>query len=83
MIRFKESYSVFQTTLAFLKSRKNFNLTKDFLSSMFLRLLGKKVVKSLPSDKVSAGEIPIKTLQERIFCFPELTNCANKSLANN
>ena len=39
MIRFKESYTIFQTTLVFSKSRKNFNLTKDFLSSMLLRLL--------------------------------------------
>ena len=38
MIRFKKSYTIFQTTLLFLKSRKKFNLTKDFLSSMFLRL---------------------------------------------
>ena len=39
MIRFKESYSIFQTTIVLLKPRENFNLTKDFLSSMFLRLL--------------------------------------------
>ena len=43
MIRFKESYTIFQTTLVFLKSRKKFNLTKDFLSSMFLRLPSEKL----------------------------------------
>ena len=36
--KFNESYSIFQTTLVFLKLRKNFNLEKDFLSRMFLRL---------------------------------------------
>ena len=40
-------------------------------------------MKKLPSDKVSAGEIPIKTLKESKCCFPELTNCINKSLTNN
>ena len=58
MIRFKESYAIFQTTLVFLKSRKKFNLTNDFLSTV------RKVVKDLPSDKLPASEIPIKTLKE-------------------
>ena len=32
-------------------------------------------MKNLPSDKVSAGEIPIKILKENAFCFSEsLTN---------
>ena len=37
----------------------------------------------MPSDKASAGEIPIKILKESIICFPELTNCINESLTNN
>ena len=40
-------------------------------------------MKNVPSDKVSAGEIPIKILKESTFCFPELTNCINESLTNN
>ena len=40
-------------------------------------------MKNLPSNKASAGEIPIKILKESIFCFPELTNCINESLTNN
>ena len=47
-----------KTILVFLKSRKKFNLTNDFLSTV------RKVVKDLPSDKLSASEIPIKTLKE-------------------
>ena len=39
-------------------------------------------MKNLPSDKVSAGEIPIKILKESTFCFPELTNYINESLTN-
>ena len=40
----------------------------------------KKVVKNLPSDKASAGEIPTRILKESEFCFPELTSCINASL---
>ena len=40
-------------------------------------------MKHLPSDKVSADEIPIKILKESTFCFPELTNCTYESLKNN
>ena len=43
----------------------------------------RKVVKKLPSDKVSAGEIPIKILKESKFCFSELTKYINESLTNN
>ena len=80
MIKFKESYSIFQTTLVFLKERfqverSSFQLVSEATVS--------KVVKNLTSDKVSAGEIPIKILKESTFCFPELTNCINESLTNN
>ena len=43
----------------------------------------RKVVKNLPSDKVSADENPIKILKESKFCFPEPTNCINESLTKN
>ena len=35
------------------------------------------------SKKLSAGEIPIKILNEINFCFPQLANCMNESLTNN
>ena len=40
-------------------------------------------MRNLPSDKASAGEIPIKNLKENKFCFPGLANCVNESLTNN
>ena len=43
----------------------------------------RNVVKNLPSDKVSAGEIPIKILKQSTLCFPKLTNYVNESLTNN
>ena len=39
-------------------------------------------MKNVPSEKASAGEIPIKILNESKFCFPEQTNCINESLTN-
>ena len=42
-----------------------------------------KVVKNVPSDKMSAGEVPFKILRENAFCFPELANCINEFLTNN
>ena len=83
MIRFKESYSIFKTTLVLLKSRKKFNLTKDFFFQHVSETTVRTVVKNLPSDKVSAGEIIIKILKENKFCFPEITNYIKESLRNN
>ena len=40
-------------------------------------------MRNIPSDKVSAVEIPIKILKESAFCFPELKNCIDESLTNN
>ena len=56
---------------------------KYFLSSIISEATVRKVVSNLPSDNVAAGEIPIKIVKESKFCFPELTNCINQSLANN
>ena len=80
MIRFKESYTIFQTTPVF---KEKVQLNKIFSFQHVSEATVRKVVKNLPSDKVSAGEIPIKILKESTFCFPELTNCINESLTNN
>ena len=66
-----------------LNIKKKFQLNKRFCFQHFSEATITKVVKNLSSDKVSAGEIPIKILKESIFCSPELTNCINKSLTNN
>ena len=66
-----------------LKIKEKFQLNKRFSFQHVSEVTVRKVVKNLPSDKVSAGEIPIKILKESAFCFPELTNCINESLTNN
>ena len=66
-----------------LKIKENFQLNKRFSFQHVSEATVRKVVKNLPSDKVSAGEIPIKILKKSIFCFPKLTNCINEYLTNN
>ena len=43
----------------------------------------KNVVKNLPSDKATAGEIPVDILKNSEFCFSELTKCINKAFTEN
>ena len=73
----------FSSQPSILKTKGKFQLNKIFSFQHISEATVRKVVKNLPSDKVSAGEIPIKILKESTFCFPELTNCINESLTNN
>ena len=40
-------------------------------------------MKSLPSDKAAAGEIPINVLKNCENCFFDLTNCIKEAIRNN
>ena len=40
-------------------------------------------MKTLPSDKASAGEISVDILKNSDFCFSELTKCINKAFNDN
>ena len=42
----------------------------------------RKVVKNFPSDKATAGEIPVNVVKSEI-CFFDLTNCINEAIRNN
>ena len=66
-----------------LKIKEKFQLNKRFSFQHVSEATLRKAVKNLHSDKVSAGEIPIKILKESTFCFSELTNYINESLTNN
>ena len=66
-----------------LKIKEKFQLNKRFSFQHVSEATVRKVVKNLPSDKVSTGEIPIKILKDSTFCFPELKNYVNESLTNN
>ena len=40
----------------------------------------KEVIEGLPSNKATAGEIPIKILKESGFTFEYLTSCVNEAI---
>ena len=40
----------------------------------------KEVIEGLPSNKATAGEIPIKSLKENGFTFEYLTFCVNEAI---
>ena len=40
-------------------------------------------MKNLPSEKATAGEIPVDILKNSEFCFSELTKCINKAFNEN
>ena len=40
-------------------------------------------MKNLPSDKATAGEMPVDILKNSEFCYSELTNCINKAFNKN
>ena len=63
-----------------IKVKHKFKLNKKFSFQCVSEATVRKVVKSLPSDKATAGEIPINVLKN---CFFDLTNCINKAIRNN
>ena len=40
-------------------------------------------MKSLPSDKATARDIPVNVLKDCDNCFFDLTNCINEAIGNN
>ena len=42
----------------------------------------KQVIEGLPSNKATAGEIPIKFLKESGFSFEYLTSCVNEAISS-
>ena len=42
----------------------------------------KKVIEGLPSNKATAGEIPIKIFKENGFTFEYLTSCVNEATSS-
>ena len=66
-----------------IKIKHKFKLNKKFSFQCVSEATARKVVKSLPSDKATAGEIPINVLKNCENCFFDLTNCINGAIRNN
>ena len=66
-----------------IKIKHKFKLNKKFSFQCVSEATVRKVVKSLPSDKATAREIPVNILKNSENCFFDLTNCINEAIRNN
>ena len=63
MIKCKMLLKFFPVILVLLKSSKNSKLNKKFSVQCVSESTVRKFVKNLPSDKATAGEIPVNVLK--------------------
>ena len=66
-----------------IKIKDKIKLNKKFSFQRVSEATVRKVVKNLPSDKATAGEIPNNILKNCENCFFGLINCINKAIRNN
>ena len=66
-----------------LKIKQKFKINRKFSFQSVSEDTIKNIVKSLPSDEVSAREIPVDILKNSEFCFSELTKFINKAFNEN
>ena len=66
-----------------LKIKQKVKINRKFSFQSVSEDTVKNVVKNLPSDKATAGEIPVDILKNSEFCFSELTKCINKDFNEN
>ena len=66
-----------------IKIKHKFKLNKRFSFQCVSEATLRKVVKSLPSDKATAGETPVNVLKNSENCFFDFTNCINEAITNN
>ena len=71
----------FPIILVLLESSTNSSETK-FSFQCVSEATVRKVVKSLPSDTATAGEIPVNVIKNSQICFVDLTNCISKAIRN-
>ena len=55
------------------------NQAKFFFEPVSVHVVN-DIIEGLPSNKATAGEIPIKTLKESGFTFEYLTSCVNEAI---
>ena len=61
---------------------KIFKLNEKFSFQCVSEATARKVVKNLPSDKVTAGELSVHVLRNSETCFFDLTNCIIEAIRN-
>ena len=66
-----------------IKIKHKFKLNKKFSFQCVSEATVKKAVKTLPSDKATAGEIPVNALINSEICFFDLTSWIIEAIRNN
>ena len=66
-----------------IKIKHKFKLNKKLSFQCVSEATVRKVVKSLPSDKATTGEIPVNVLKNCENCVLDLANCINEAIRNN
>ena len=66
-----------------LKIKQKVKINIKFFFQSICEDTVKNVVKNLPSNKATAGEIPVDILKNSEFCLSELTKCINKAFNEN
>ena len=66
-----------------IKIKCKFKLNKKFSFQCVSEATVRKVVKSLPSNKATAGEFSVNVLKNSKTCFFDLINCINEAIENN
>ena len=73
----------FSSHSSIIKIEHKCKLNKKFSFQRVSEATVRKVVKSLPSDEATAGEIPVNVLKSCENYFFDLTTCINEAIRNN
>ena len=79
MTKSKNIIKSFSSHPSIIKIKHKFKLNKKFFFQCVSEATVRKVVKSLPSNKATAGEIPVNVLKNSELCFFGLSNCINEA----
>ena len=72
----------FHNHWSLIKIKQLFNSQEKFPFQPVSVYAVKEVIEGLPSNKATAGEIPIKILKESGFTFEYLTSCVNEAISS-
>ena len=73
----------FSHHLSIIEIKQKYKLNKKFFFQCVSEATVRKVVKNLPSDKATAGEIPVNVLKYSEICFFDLTYCIKEVTRTN
>ena len=73
----------FSNHLSIIKIKHKFDLNKNFSFQCVSEATVKNVVKSLPSDQATTGEIPVNVVTNCENCSFDLANYINEAIRNN